>query len=829
MKPRQTMHHTTRSSGPRRALAGTLLALAGLACGAFAAAQPAGEPEPVDAASVEPVTQDSVPGPAGEISNGDDPEITFSETAEPMELTALVDFVAQTLRINISVRGELKGSVLFNTSKSVRLSKLLPLLDAMLEQNEFSITYDQQSEFYQIQPKSDLGVQLDGELATTKLIEIPNIKPSSLSEAIAQILGGSGSGTQAAPGGVTFIDELGLIIITNSSRQIARVEALIERILARTDEIVLTPIELQYISASTARDRLISLAGGTPAAGGNTRNLNQQLRGQVNAQNQGGNIGPTAGSTIENIAERLAVDPQSNALLFRGTPDELERVLAYVEIIDVDNNLPSKRHFVGSAARQIAELASGRGLGEVVILEDTTTGGTGFNQFGANRNFQQQGNQFGNQTTTAVAGPTLVVDVRNGEIVYYGTVAQQAILESMISELDTEADRVVIRQYRLDHAVAEEVAETIQTLLQGQSPNQGGILPQSRGLNANQFQPVFDNSQNFAGGAGDEIGDFDPTRVFVVADTPNNQVIVKAPVKQQDDLAQLIEKLDLRRRQVFIEVLIVSIDDTEDFRFALETQFQIGQYRGQTNFGLSEAGTDFIDTRSPISTLGGLTSALIKTEYLPVVINAVKNETEGRILSRPQLLVNDNEEASIISVEERQTQTTSQGDNSTIVGVGEPVTAGTTLAVTPGISEAGFLRLEYEITFDNFIGSGTDTLPPPANRREVNGSVTMPTDTTIVVGGLTVENSGSTVVKIPILGDIPLIGPLFADTRENDSNSVLYIFITPKILVDPDFRDLRLLSRGPQYQSGIDVDLPPLEPIAIERISLPARPAGGNN
>jgi hypothetical protein len=198
MKPRQTMHHTTRSSGPRRALAGTLLALAGLACGAFAAAQPAGEPEPVDAASVEPVTQDSVPGPAGEISNGDDPEITFSETAEPMELTALVDFVAKTLRINISVRGELKGSVLFNTSKSVRLSKLLPLLDAMLEQNEFSITYDQQSEFYQIQPKSDLPVQLDGELATTKLIEIPNIKPSSLSEAINQILGGSGRGTQGS-------------------------------------------------------------------------------------------------------------------------------------------------------------------------------------------------------------------------------------------------------------------------------------------------------------------------------------------------------------------------------------------------------------------------------------------------------------------------------------------------------------------------------------------------------------------------------------------------------------------------------------------------------
>ena len=73
----------------------------------------------------------------------------------------------------------------------------------------------------------------------------------------------------------------------------------------------------------------------------------------------------------------------------------------------------------------------------------------------------------------------------------------------MIADLDTEADRIVIRHYKLDHAVAEEVAEVIQTLLQGQSPNQGGILPQSRGFNNNQFQPFFDNSANFGGGGGD--------------------------------------------------------------------------------------------------------------------------------------------------------------------------------------------------------------------------------------------------------------------------------------------------------------------------------------
>ena len=332
--PNRTTSPAARLAALTGALALSTLAVTGaVASSVMSAAQPVSAAEASSQDSAQPVTPTNVPGPAGEIGkDGEDPLITFSETAEPMELTALVDFVANTLGINISVRGELRGSVLFNTAKSVRQSQLIPLLDAILEDNDFSITYDPRSEFYQIQPISDLDSEFEGELATTHLIEIPNIKPSSLSDAISQILGGSGQGGSAS--GVTFIDELGLIVLTNTPRQIARVETLIGRILARTDAFTLTPIELQYISAPTARDRLIALAGGTPsgATGGNNRNL-RNLPNTNNNQNN--NIGPTAGSTIENIAERLAVDPQSNALLFKGTPDELERVLAYVELIDV--------------------------------------------------------------------------------------------------------------------------------------------------------------------------------------------------------------------------------------------------------------------------------------------------------------------------------------------------------------------------------------------------------------------------------------------------------------------------------------------------------------
>ncbi|HHN77869.1 MAG TPA: hypothetical protein ENK11_04235 [Phycisphaerales bacterium] len=741
--------------------------------------------------------------PAASADDETDPLITFSETAEPMDLTALVDLVANTLRINISVRGELRGSILFNTSQSVRKSKLLPLLDAMLEQNDFSITYDDESGFYLIQPKANVPVVFSDELATTKLIEVPSIKPSSLSDSISQVLGGQSKG-------VSYLDELGLIVITDTPRQIARCEQLIERVLERLDEISLTPIELRYISAPAARDRLISLVGGAQSGASNTRTnpIGRQNR-RSDPQQQPG-IGPT-GTTIENLAERLAVDPQSNSLLFRGTGDELDRVLAYVALIDKPNKLTSQRHFVGSAARQIAQLASGRGLGEVIILEDTTTQNTGF---GTGRNLQQNPLLNNQNNNTSITGPTLVVDVRHGEIVYYGTEDQQQTLAEMIETLDTESDRIVIRQYKLHHAVAEDVADVITQLLTGdRGTQQGGLLPQSRGQQ--NFLPQFND--RFGQGGEGEIGAFDPNRVFVVADTPNNQIIVKAPVKQQDDFEQLIERLDLRRRQVYIEALIVSVSDSDTFRFAVDAQIKAGQFVGQTNFGLTDVGDALTTPNLPLPGLGGVTASLIKNEYLPFVLTAIQNDTDAKILSRPQLLVNDNEEATIASIEQQPTTSQSQGTNTTVTSFQGFEDAGTTLTVTPGISEAGFLRLAYTVEFSNFIGTGSNGIPPPRQNQNVEGSVTMPSDTTIVVGGITVENTRNTVVSVPLLGDIPIIGPLFSDTNKSTSNTLLYIFITPRILVDPDFRDLRLITKGPYDLSGLDPKLPPLEPIAIDR------------
>ncbi|MEM7623918.1 MAG: hypothetical protein AAF235_12035, partial [Planctomycetota bacterium] len=145
--------------------------------------------------------------------------------------------------------------------------------------------------------------------------------------------------------------------------------------------------------------------------------------------------------------------------------------------------------------------------------------------------------------------------------------------------------------------------------------------------------------------------------------------------------------------------------------------------------------------------------------------------------------------------------------------------AGTQLTVTPTISEAGFLRLQYDVELSSFDASPTtDGVPPPRNTQSVTGQATIPSDATIVVGGITTQLTQNTVAKVPLLGDIPLLGLFFQERSETTSDSKLYVFITPRIMSDPNFNDLRSITVGPQAAVDIDADLPLMTPEPIEFI-----------
>lgn len=820
----------------------------------------------------------------------DEDDIVLSDFAQAVDLRTLVQLVAEALEINIVGNEGLQGSIVFNAPVVVKREDLLDLLDSLLETVGFTITADGLTGWYKIVPIGEVPFELrgiGGEMVTTRLVPTPGIRPSSLQSTIDSQLGVANRTTR-----ISYVDDLGVIIVTDSPRRIDSMVMLVRTVLDRASRQDFIRFELQHLAANVARTRVLELLGLAGTQGPFA------APGQPAAAVPGAVGGAATAGTLSNLADRLVVDNAGNALILRGFPEEADQVRRLLSVLDLPNTLQYRQYFAGTSATQIAQLAERRGLGTVEVID--TTGGAaqtptqqpafpGQPVAGGGRGAQAQLQaQFQAQQTAgaSIGGSVMVVDAGKGTIIYYGTPAQQEQLASLIKAFDTEQDLVVIREYPIRNRNANDIADVLIGLVSGStgtdtsnpflSPFQAqfgrafGIgataQPQTTTRQGQTGRTTGGTRQQGAtqgaagtrqqqgtgigrtgGGRGLPGGDggtafLGSEEVFIIADQGKNQVLVRAPVKQQEEFARLIERLDKRRPQVFLEVQIVSVSADDSLRVAIENQLiNAGGTGGalNTNFGLGSLGQqvgtnppigNFVSPKNVATGLSGLTAAIIKNDQVPIVINAIKRNSQTRILSSPQLLVDDNEEASIISVDQQPTATTSQTTGNPLqTSFGGYENAGTELTVTPSISEGGYLRLSYAITLSNFVGTGSNNLPPPRQERTVeSNSVTLPGDSTIVVGGIRVDADSTTKARIPLLGEIPLIGWLFGDTTKSNVSSRLYIFITPRILRDENFRDLLLLTRGPQADAGVDPDVPLLRPEKVRLIgAAPGSDPGG--
>jgi general secretion pathway protein D len=822
-------------------------------------------------------------------------DVVLPVLSEALDLRALVEYVADTLSIGIAASEELTGSVVINAPMTVPREELLELLDSLLEHQGFTIVPDRLPGWYRVVRIEGVGPEFRGPMATTRIIPTPTLRPSSLADLINTHMGGMAApGMAARQPRLAFLDDLGVIIVTDTPRRIQMLEELVARVLDRSAEQQFIRFDLSHIAANVARQRVLDLIG--------------QQAGAVPGMPPGvqpGVPGVAAGS-LGHLGDRLSIDQQGNSLILRGFPDEAARVEVLLRVIDVPNQLEPRQYFAGAGAMQIAQMAERFGYGRIESMDAPASSQQPTQMFaiqaqaGRPVTFQQQQQQ--SQVQGAGGGPVLVVDQVRGTIIYYGTPTQHRSLESLISIFDAEQELVDIRAYKIKNQQAEDIADLLNGLVFQQSPTgSSAFLPQTGGgagqlrqqfgtgtqqrgatqqrgttqqgiqrtpstgrrmdsaaeelaqpagtTTAQQLQQQRIAQQRAAAGlapqpgqptapgatfAGEGAGALGGDNVFILADRANNQVLVKAPGRQQEEFARLIEQLDQRRPQVYLEVQIVSVSATDDFRLAFETQLiNSDKYTGavNTNFGLGTvpaAGNNILQRKNVPLSLTGFTAALIKSDQVPIIINALRREADTRILSSPQLLVDDNETAEILSYELQPTVTRSIGvSGAETEGFGGFEQAGTSLLVTPSISDGGYLRLQYAVELSNFIGTGSGVIPPAKQTRNISSdSVTIPGDTTIIVGGIQVDSENRTVLKVPLLGDIPLIGHLFRDTNKGDSTTRLYVFITPKIMRDPHFRDLILLTRGPQAEAGLSVDMPMLQPVMIEMIDFSTQRGG---
>ncbi len=428
----------------------------------------------------------------------------------------------------------------------------------------------------------------------------------------------------------------------------------------------------------------------------------------------------------------------------------------------------------------------------------------------------------------------IVADQRTNSLIVVADQKRIPEILKMIDELDTgdmPSQTRTVHIYRLKNSNAAVVAEILNQVYQGILGSQYGMRSGYGGYGGygyggyggyggySPYTQVPVGGAAYLGGGypygGLGMGGMSsylqeiPT---IVPDTQNNAIIVAADYYKFQDIVKIIQKIDVRRPQVMLEVAFVEVDGTHSFDLGVELA-TIGQPGdaargfGATSFGLSrivDTNGDLVpDARVPIAN-AGILAGVYKQQVgnIPALLYALEKDGKVNVLQIPTAVTSDNQIAFLEVGDERPTQTfTSTDAGSDYRSFSGYEKAGLTLKITPHISEERYLRLETEVTVAEFGEQPSDpVLPPPKISRELRVAVTVPNGNTIVLGGLARSAERETVSGIPLLKDIPGLGALFRRNVIAKDRSTLYIFITPKIFSDDAFEDYKRVSRMRQTE-----------------------------
>lgn len=337
----------------------------------------------------------------------------------------------------------------------------------------------------------------------------------------------------------------------------------------------------------------------------------------------------------------------------------------------------------------------------------------------------------------------------------------------------------------------------------GTTPNTGGANPSTAGANETEEGGVSRKARN----------------ATVTADVNSNSIIVIAPPAVQQMYSGLINKLDERRPQVQIECTIVTLDTSDNFSFGVDIA-KLGGFANSKLLAFSSFGISKVDPvtgkLAPISQPGG-TLAVLSPGIADVVIRALQSNSRARLISAPQLLVNDNGKGKLQSVsQEPFAEILDTSSTQSRTGLGGLAQAGTTISVEPHISEGDYLQLVYSIELSNFTGTGSAGLPPPSQKNSIDSTVTVPDGNTIVVGGLRVKDFRKSRDTLPFIDVVPFADIIFGSHARDLRDQTLFVFIKPVILRDDKFEDLKYLSERAMQEVELPGNYPSSSPIPMK-------------
>ena len=362
-------------------------------------------------------------------------------------------------------------------------------------------------------------------------------------------------------------------------------------------------------------------------------------------------------------------------------------------------------------------------------------------------------------------GVTIVADERTNTLIIAATEHDTLKVKQLIELLDKKIPRGEgdIHVYYLQNANAEDLAKVLTALpaKQAKAPAKGKA-------------PVISKE------------------VQIVADKATNSLVITANKDDYLVLEDVIKKLDIPRRMVYIEALIMEVSVSKDFDIGVEWQAgeHIGSHDGREigAFGVSAPG-DVLSKLSSGFSLGVLGEEIkiggIPFNNIRAVARAYQKDSGVHILSTPQILTTDNEEAEIYVGENvpyitRQETTEAARDYITY----DYKDVGVRLKITPQINQERFVRLKISQEVIK-LKKGADPFRPTTLKRTADTTVIVKDNHSLVIGGIIGETLDRASYKVPCLGNIPVFGWLFKSISKKKDKTNLFVFLTPHIIENP--------------------------------------------
>ncbi|QNP49893.1 type II secretion system secretin GspD [Diaphorobacter aerolatus] len=537
----------------------------------------------------------------------------------------------------------------------------------------------------------------------------------------------------------------------------------------------------------------------------------------------------------------INVNPGNNSLVITDYGDNLQRIARIIAAMDVSNAsdvevIPLQNAIASDLAPLVQRLVDGSGSA-TTATGTPTPAATG-------------------QTDSAYRTTLLAEPRSNALIVRAANPARLALVRSLVAKLDqapvvgSAASTGNIHVVYLKNADAVKLAATLRAAISngsvgggGSGSNSGSGLPfsgsgggMSGGMtNTSSTSPTQNsglggNASGGGLGAGSMSGignsqnnaNQGSTGGQIQADPSTNSLIISAPEPQYRQIRAVIDKLDGRRAQVLIESLIVEVSANKVAEFGIQWQGIIGKYGstlGLLGVNSSQTGTNILDlalaaASGNVSSIGsalgnnkpnGGTIAVAPringNYYLGALANFLENTGDANVLSTPNLLTLDNEEAQII-IGENVPFVTGSYANSTGSATVNPFTTverkdvGLMLRVRPQISENGTVKLTLyqEISKVNN-GTVTNANGPTTSKRAIESSVLVQDGNVIVIGGLLEDAYQLGQDKVPLMGDLPLVGGLFRNESRSRRKTNLMVFLRPVVIRDDATSDALVQDR----------------------------------